>query len=98
MCCGFLIYKDRRYRKETEVKKRSAGVAIMAQWLTNLARNREVVGSIPGHAQWVKDLALLWLWCRPVATAPIQPLAWEPPYAVGVALKRPKKKNKRRAK
>jgi len=33
------------------------------------------------------DLALLWLWCRPVATAPIGPLAWEPPYAVGAALK-----------
>ena len=31
------------------------------------------------------DHALLWLWCRPVATAPIQPLAWEPPYAVGAA-------------
>ena len=30
--------------------------------------------------------ALLWLWCRPVATAPIGPLAWEPPYAMGVAL------------
>ena len=34
------------------------------------------------------DLALLWLWRRPAATAPIQPLAWEPPYTVGVALKR----------
>ena len=30
---------------------------------------------------------LLWLWCRPVATAPIQPLAWEPQYAAGAALK-----------
>jgi len=28
---------------------------------------------------------LLWLWRRPVATAPIQPTAWEPPYAAGVA-------------
>ena len=37
------------------------------------------------------DLALLWLWYRP-ATAPIQPLAWEPPYAKSTALKRPKKK------
>ena len=31
------------------------------------------------------DPVLLWLWCRPAATAPIRPLAWEPPYAAGVA-------------
>ena len=33
------------------------------------------------------DPALLWLWRRPGATAPIPPLAWEPPYAAGAALK-----------
>ena len=33
------------------------------------------------------DPELLWLWCRPVATAPIGPLAGEPPYAKGTALK-----------
>ena len=38
------------------------------------------------------DLALLWLCCRPVATAPIRPLAWEPPHTVGAALKETKKK------
>ena len=38
------------------------------------------------------DLALLCLWYRRVATAPIWPVAWELPYAVGMALKRPKKK------
>ena len=38
------------------------------------------------------DLALLWLWRKPVA--PIQPLAREPPYAMGVALKRQKEKKK----
>ena len=32
------------------------GVPVMAQWLTNLTKNHEVVGLIPGLAQWVKDL------------------------------------------
>ena len=82
----------------------------MGQWVTNPTGNHEVAGLIPGLAQWVKDLGvamscgvgcrhgsdptLLWLWCRPVATAPIGPLVWEPPYAVGVALKRQEKKKK----
>ena len=42
------------------------------------------------------DLALLWLWSRPVATAPIRPLAWDPTYAAGAALKRQKTKKKKR--
>ena len=33
------------------------------------------------------DPALLWLWYRPAAVAPIGPLAREPPYALGMALK-----------
>ena len=33
------------------------------------------------------DLALLWPWCRPAPAALIQPLAWEPPHALGAALK-----------
>ena len=39
-----------------------------------------------GHRQGL-DLTLLWLWCTPAAVALIGPLAWEPPYAAGAALK-----------
>ena len=47
------------------------------------------VGCKPGL-----DLALLWLWCRPEAVAPIRSLAWEPPYATRAALKSKKEKEK----
>ena len=38
------------------------------------------------------DLVLLWLWHRLAAIALIQLLAWDAPYAMGVALKRQKEK------
>ena len=46
------------------------------------------------------DSALLWFWHRPVATAPIRPLAWEPLHATGAALEKAKrqKKNKKQTK
>ena len=42
------------------------------------------------------DPALLWLWWRPAATAPIGPLAWELPYAMGAALKKRQKTEDKR--
>ena len=35
----------------------------------------EVAGSMSGLAQWVKDLVLLWLWCR-----------WQTPLGLGIAM------------
>ena len=44
------------------------------------------------------DPAVLWRWCRPTATAPIGPPAWEPPHAVGVALGKAKRQKKKKKK
>ena len=38
---------------------------------------------------------MLGLWRRPLATAPIRPLAWEHPYAAGAALEKAKRKKKK---
>ena len=43
------------------------------------------------------DPMLLWLWLRPPATAPIRPLAWEPPYVMGVALEKVKRQKDKKA-
>jgi len=42
------------------------------------------------------DPALLWLWRRPETTAPIGPLGWEPPYAIGVALEKTKRQKRKK--
>ena len=74
--------------------------------ITKLTRIHEDLGCIPGLAQRVGDVVLLWAevevedtvwiphcshWCRLAAVAPIWPLAWEPPYATGSALQKKKK-------
>ena len=47
-----------------------------------------------GHRRGL-DPVLLWLWCRPVATASIGPLAWEPAYAMGAVQENGKKTKKK---
>ena len=42
------------------------------------------------------DPELLWLWCRPMDTAPIGLLAWEPAYAARVALEKAKRQKKKK--
>ena len=64
------------------------GVPVVAQRVMNPASIHEVAGLIHGLTQWVKDLALLWLWRWQAAAAQIQPLAWEPPYAEDAARKK----------
>ena len=54
------------YRKQS--RSSHCGSAVM-----NLTSIHEDAGSIPGLAQWVEDLALLWH--KPAALAPIRPLA-----------------------
>ena len=81
--------------------KEGQGVPCVAQWLANPTRIHEDAGLIPGlsglriqHCRelWYRskirsDPEFLWLWGRPAAVAPIQPLAWKLPYAMGKALK-----------
>ena len=84
---------------------------LWAQWVKNPASIHEDAALIPGLTQRIKDSPLLeaialvkdatqiprwlWLWCRLAAIAPLQPLAWDPPYMLQVwPYKHQKKKKK----
>ena len=65
---GFIIITpqlngaEKNWNAVTKKRKKMSfdvGVPVVAQWLTSLTRNHEVAGSIPGFAQWLKDLVLL---------------------------------------
>ena len=67
--------------------------------IKNPNRIHKDAGSIPASPSGLRiwrcrdrrcgsDLALLWLWCRSAASAPIWLLSWELPYATGMVVKK----------
>ena len=52
------------FRAYVSTIRKYQGVPVVFQWLTNLTRNHEVVGLIPGLSQCVKDRRYRELWCR----------------------------------
>ena len=53
------IFAAKTEHQKINVKKRKPkGVPVVTHWVKNLTSIDEDVGLIPGHIQWVKDLAL----------------------------------------
>ena len=75
----FLLWQQKRIQPGT--------MRLRVRSLASLSglRTRQCCGLGVGR-RCGSDPVLLWLWCRPAALAPTGPLAWEPPYATGMAL------------
>ena len=101
------ISKKRTWIRTTRSSRRGLGVNEPYQcpwgfrfdsWLCSVGWGSGVAMSCGVGCRLDSDLALLrlWLWLWPAAVATMRPLAWEPPYAVGAALKKAKKKKQTR--
>ena len=79
------------------VQRKQTQLVSMRTWVPSLASlgGLRIWGcqdlQFGGHRR-SSDLALLWLWRRLTAVAPIQPLVWELSYAAGTTLKKRRKK------
>ena len=76
----------------TSIHKDAGSIPDLVHWVKDPALLWAVVYVCHSYSS---DLTLLRLWCRLAAVAPMQPLAWEPPRAMGVALKDEGKKKKK---
>ena len=63
-------------------------------WSCSVGQGSSVALSCGVGCRRNSDTPLLWLWCRPIAIAQIQPLAWELPYTMGAALQKQKNRKK----
>ena len=88
----FIVAKTWRQLKcpstDEQMKKMWYRFSLCGSVERNLTSIHEDAGLIPGLVQCGSDPALLQLSDRPAAIALILPLAWELPYATGVAIKK----------
>ena len=75
----------------TSIHEDTSSIPDLTQSSLSGSKDPSIAMSCGIGCRYGADLVLLRLWCRPAAVAPVQPLAWEPLYATGVALKDKKK-------
>ena len=83
-CCFYEYFFDMNAGNNN--KKKDLGVPVVVQWVKNL----HWLGLLPrpGPMQWVKDPTRVSATAAAAAAAWIQSLAWDLPYAIGVATKK----------